>query len=81
MELDNRWCVWDKVAAKWAGDEDWTCKRVRCQTIEEKDRFATLALLSVSHPTIHRNWEDRKTMQKTNHQEYWGPQIKNYSHS
>ena len=33
---DNRGCVWDKVATARAGDEDWACERVRCQTLEDK---------------------------------------------
>ena len=47
-------CVWDKVAPDWRGREEWTSKRVRCPTLEEKQRFVTFALKSVNHSTIHR---------------------------
>ena len=45
----DRWCVLDKVVIEWAGDEDWTCKRARCQTIEDKKRCVTFALQNVKH--------------------------------
>ena len=32
----NGGCVWDKVATEWPGDGDLACKRVRCQTLEDK---------------------------------------------
>ena len=35
----NRGCVWDKVAAEWAGKEDLTSKSARCQASEDKKRF------------------------------------------
>ena len=50
----NRGCVRDKVATEWVGDEDWICKRTRCQAREDKKRFVTFALKSVNHSTIHR---------------------------
>ena len=40
----NCGCVWDKVATEWAGDEDWTCRRARCRTIEDKTLFVSFAL-------------------------------------
>ena len=50
----NHGCVWDKVATDWGGKGEWTSKRVRCPTLEEKQRFVTVALSSVNHSTIHR---------------------------
>ena len=51
---------WDKVATDWAGDEDWICKRARCQTLEDKKRFVTFALKSVNHSTTHRTRTGKK---------------------
>ena len=38
--------------------------RVRCQTLEEKQRFVTFALKSVNHSTIHRTRTNGKTKRK-----------------
>ena len=62
----NCGCIWDKVAVEWAGDEDWTCRRERYQTIEDKKRFVNFALRSVKHLTIHRTKIGRK-------EENWRP--------
>ena len=34
----NRGCVWGNVASEWAGKEEWSRKRKRCQTTED-ERF------------------------------------------
>ena len=57
-------CVWDKVATEWAGDEDWICKRARCQAIQGKRRFVTHAMKSVNHSTIHRTRTGKKKNDK-----------------
>ena len=49
-----RGCVWDKVASEWAGKEEWSPFRKRCQTAEDKRDFITFALLSVKHEAMHR---------------------------
>ena len=61
----NRGCVWDKVATDWAGDEDWTRERKRCQTMEDKKRFVTSALRSVTHSTMRRTRNGKKNQEKT----------------
>ena len=56
----TRGCVWDKLATEWAGDEDWTSKRTKCQAPEDKKRFVAFALKSVNHSTIHRTRAGKK---------------------
>ena len=50
----NCGCVWGKVASECAGKEEWSIKRKRCQTADDKRDFITLALQSVKHAT-HRS--------------------------
>ena len=51
----NRGCVWDKVAADWSGDKDWTCETARCQTVEDEKRCVLFALQSVPWPFWIKN--------------------------
>ena len=37
----NRRCVWDKVAPDWAGEEEWSIDKEKCQAIEDKRDFIT----------------------------------------
>ena len=73
----NRECVWDKVAAEWAGKEEWCCKRIRCQNLEEKQRFVTF-VKSVNHSRIHRTRTGRKKEGKAKEQvpRKLGPAVK-----
>ena len=50
----NRGNVWDKMATKWAGEENWMRARKRKRTLlEEKYKFVTFVLgrmkLSIEH--------------------------------
>ena len=61
----NRGCVWDNK-------EEWTSKRERCQTIEDKRDVVTFAS---NHPTIHRTRIGKRKKDKltAKNQEYWVP--------
>ena len=57
-----RGCVWDKVASEWASKEEWSSKRKKCLTAEDRRDFITVALHSVKHSTVHTSrTEDKKT--------------------
>ena len=66
----NRGCVSDKVVTEWARDEDWRREGARRQTIQDKSKFVTFALQSVTHSTLTRIGKERKG--KT---EYRAPRI------
>ena len=55
--------MWDKVASEWAGREEWSSKRKRCLTAEDRRDFITFALQSVKPSTVHRSrFEDKKQL-------------------
>ena len=40
------------VASEWAGKEEWSSKKEKCQTVEEKTDVITFSLQSVKHSTV-----------------------------
>ena len=60
----NRGRFWDKVAAEWAGNDDWTNEREREREARHLEMgeilFVTFALRSVKHSTMHRTSIGRK---------------------
>ena len=71
-------CVWDKIAAGWAGAENWRHKRPRCENAMDKRDFETFALMNVEdsgHAQV-QNWRNCQTKQrnKEKSRENWARQ-------
>ena len=47
-------CLWDKIASKWSGTQEWIDKRRRSQSVVRKRDFVTFAMMSVKHSVAHR---------------------------
>ena len=50
--------VWDKVAAKWNGDEEWSNKTLKCQNSVVKRDFVAVA----HRPKIEESFQPNKEM-------------------
>ena len=51
-----------KLSTEWAGDEDWTCKRVKRQTLADKKRFHHLCAEECEpfDDAQDKNWEEKE---------------------
>ena len=55
----NRGNVWDKIATRWAGKENWMEAGTKTYTMEDKDKFVTFVLSKMKLPTEQRKSKNK----------------------
>ena len=82
MELtQSRVCV--ALASEWAGKQEWSHKRRRCQKSMDKIDFVTFTMMSVKHSAAHRTMlgERVKPNEERINQENWVRLIHQFTHT
>ena len=56
--------MWDKIATRWAGKENWMRSRTKNFTLEEKYKFVTFVLSRMRQSTEHRKSKSKDIEKK-----------------